>query len=206
MVVGPIGILALQGGYQRHADHLDRCGVKWCLVRNAEALACCSALILPGGESTTITRLLLAEKLLEPLRRFTQARPVMGTCAGLIMMGRSSDARVESLNALDLDVERNAYGRQIQSFQCSIEVDLGVESDSFPAVFIRAPQIIQCDLGVTILAHYQGSPVLVAQGRHLGMTFHPELSDDLRIHRYWLERTAALKATAITHKESLCVT
>ena len=206
MVVGPIGILALQGGYQRHADHLDRCGVKWCLVRNAETLARCSALILPGGESTTISRLLQAEKLLEPLRRFTQACPVMGTCAGLIMMGRSSDARVESLNALDLDVERNAYGRQIHSFQCSIEVDLGVESDSFPAVFIRAPQVIHCDASVTVLAQHHGSPVLVAQGWHLGMTFHPELSDDLRIHRYWLERTAALQNTAVTHMETLCKT
>ncbi|MBU1190139.1 MAG: pyridoxal 5'-phosphate synthase glutaminase subunit PdxT [Gammaproteobacteria bacterium] len=196
----------MQGGYQRHADHLDRCGVKWCLVRNAETLARCAALILPGGESTAITRLLQAEKLLEPLRRFTQSHPVMATCAGLIMMARSNDARVESLNALDLDVARNAYGRQIKSFQCSIQIDLGTDSDSFPAVFIRAPQIMQYGPSVTVLAQHQGSPVLVAQGWHLGMTFHPELSDDLRVHRYWLERIAALHDAVVSQKESLCKT
>lgn len=204
MVVGPVGILALQGGYQRHADRLDQCGFDWCLVRHAEALERCAALVLPGGESTTMSRLLRAAELLGPLRFFAQTHPVMGTCAGLIMMARSCDERVDSLNILDVDVTRNAYGRQLQSFQCPIAVDLGEEPDSYPAIFIRAPQIVKVDPTVTVLAQHQGSPVLVAQGWHLSMTFHPELSDDLRIHRYWLDRAAALQATAFSREESVC--
>ena len=204
MVNGPVGILALQGDYQRHADHLEQCGVDWCLVRHAEALERCAALILPGGESTTMSRLLRAADLLGPLRQFVRSHPVMGTCAGLIMMARSGDARVDSLNILDVDVTRNAYGRQVQSFQCPVEIDLGVEPDSFPAIFIRAPQILNCDTKVVILAQHHNSPVLVAQGWHLGMSFHPELTDDLRIHRYWLDRAAALQATSYSREESVC--
>ena len=204
MVNGPVGILALQGGYQRHADSLNQCGVDWCLVRHAEALEHCAALILPGGESTTMSRLLRAADLLGPLRQFVQTHPVMGTCAGLIMMARSSDAHVDSLNILDLDVTRNAYGRQVQSFQCPIEIDLGVETNSYPAIFIRAPQIIQCDSSVVVLAQLNGTPVLVAHDWHLGMSFHPELSDDLRIHRYWLDRAAALQSASFSCEESVC--
>lgn len=204
MVNGPVGILALQGGYQRHADHLEQCGAQWCLVRHAEALDDCAALILPGGESTTISRLLRAADLLGPLRQFVRTHPVMGTCAGLIMMARSCDERVDSLNILDLDITRNAYGRQVQSFQCQIEVDLDVEPESYPAIFIRAPRIVHIDPRVTVLAQHQGSPVLVAQDWHLGMSFHPELSDDLRIHRYWLDRAAALQDIASNREESLC--
>lgn len=204
MVNGPVGILALQGGYQRHADLLDQCGVDWRLVRHAEALGLCAALILPGGESTTMSRLLRAADLLGPLREFVRTHPVMGTCAGLIMMARSCDERVDSLNILELDVTRNAYGRQVQSFQCTIEIDLGVESVSYPAIFIRAPRIVHIDPRVTVLAQYQGSPVLVAQDWHLGMSFHPELSDDLRIHRYWLDRAAALPATTFSREEFVC--
>jgi 5'-phosphate synthase pdxT subunit len=204
MVNGPVGILALQGGYQRHADHLEKCGVEWYLVRHAEALEHCAALILPGGESTTMSRLLRAAELLGPLRQFVRTHPVMGTCAGLIMMARSCDARVDSLNILDVDVTRNAYGRQVQSFQCPIEVDLGEEPDAYPAIFIRAPQIVHIDPRVTVLAQYQGSPVLVAQDWHLGMSFHPELSNDLRIHRYWLDRVAALQVTSFSRAESVC--
>lgn len=186
--MGPVGILALQGGYQRHADLLDRLGVAWCWVRSAQELAACAALILPGGESTAITHLLHARGLLEPLQCFAQTHPLMGSCAGLILMGQVDDARVCSLDVLDIRIARNAYGRQMQSFQHAIDADLGRGREHFPAVFIRAPHIIQVGPATTVLARHNDQPVLVAQGWHLGMSFHPELTDDTRIHRYWLER------------------
>ena len=186
--MGRVGILSLQGDYQRHADMLDLLGVAWCWVRGARDLENCTALILPGGESTAITHLLQTDGLIEPLRTFASTHPTLGSCAGLILMGRTDDVRVQSLEVLDIDVSRNAYGRQSQSFQHDIEVDLSQGRESYPAVFIRAPQITRVGYAVTVLARHQGNPVLVAQGLHLGMSFHPELTDDTRIHRYWLAR------------------
>jgi len=186
--MGRVGILALQGGYQRHADLLDQLGVAWRWVRSARDLENCTALILPGGESTAITHLLQTDGLFEPLKIFASTHPTLGSCAGLILMGQTDDARVQSLGLLDIDVSRNAYGRQSQSFQHDIEVDLSQGRESYPAVFIRAPQITRVGYAVTVLARHQGNPVLVAQGLHLGMSFHPELTDDTRIHRYWLAR------------------
>lgn len=188
--MGPVGILALQGGYRRHADVLDRLGVDWRWVRSAQELAACAALILPGGESTAMTRLLYARDLLEPLRSFAQTHPLMGSCAGLILMGQVDDARVCSLDVLDIQIARNAYGRQMQSSRHSIDMDLGQGREHVPAVFIRAPRITQVGPAAMVLAQHNGQPVLVAQGRHLGMNFHPELTDDTRIHRYWLERAS----------------
>lgn len=204
MVTAPVGILALQGGYQRHADLLERLGIDWCLVRTVADLDRCTALILPGGESTTITRLLQAGNLLPALRRFAHSRPLMGTCAGLILMGRSRDARVDSVEALAVDVERNAYGRQSQSFHADIEIDLGEGMEMFSAVFIRAPRITHVDSEVTVLARHNGVPVLIGQGPHLGMSFHPELTQDARIHRYWLERAAAIASTAVSRENMAC--
>jgi len=181
-----VGILALQGDYERHADLLDKLGVAWCWVRRARDLENCTALILPGGESTAITHLLQTDGLFEPLKAFASTHPTLGSCAGLILMGQSDDPRVQSLELLDIDVSRNAYGRQSQSFQHDIELDLGQGNERFPAVFIRAPQIIRVGRTVTVLARHEGNPVLVAQGLHLGMSFHPELTDDTRIHQYWL--------------------
>ena len=195
-----VGILALQGGYQRHADLLDRLGVAWCFVRSAQDLERCAALILPGGESTAITQLLGSNALFAPLQRFAQSHPVMGSCAGLILMGQSDDPRVHSLEVLDIQVARNAYGRQAQSFQQLIDVDLGHGPERFPAIFIRAPQMMRVGPAVTVLASLNGWPVLVAQGWHLGMSFHPELTDDTRIHRYWLERAEGLQRNAACEK------
>jgi 5'-phosphate synthase pdxT subunit len=185
-----VGILALQGGYQRHADLLDQLGVAWRWVRSARDLENCTALILPGGESTAITHLLQIDGLFELLKVFARTHPTLGSCAGLILMGQTDDTRVQSLELLDISISRNAYGRQSQSFQHDIEVglDLGQGNERFPAVFIRAPQIIRVGHAVTVLARHEGNPVLVAQGLHLGMSFHPELTGDTRIHRYWLAR------------------
>lgn len=193
MVTGPVGILALQGGYQRHAQLLERLGVTWRLIRHAHELNGCAALILPGGESTTITHLLQATDLPRAIKAFAQTHPVLGTCAGLILMGRCEDARVLSLELLDADIARNAYGRQTQSFHCDVDVTLGSGPQSFSAVFIRAPQIDRLGPGVEILARHNGHAVLIAEGLHMGMSFHPELADDTRIHHDWLQRAANLQ-------------
>lgn len=188
---GSIGILALQGAYAKHGALLDHLGVRWRPVKTAAALDDCAALILPGGESTAMTRLLDADGLLERLRAFAQVRPVLGTCAGLILMGRSGDARAASLGILDVQVERNAFGRQVQSFQTRLDLDLDGEGADFPATFIRAPRIVQAGPDVAVPGRLNGEPVLVAQGPHLGMSFHPELSGDARIHAWWLRRITA---------------
>lgn len=188
---GPVGILALQGAYAKHGELLDRVGVRWRPVKTAAALDDCAALILPGGESTAMTRLLEADGLLERLRAFVRHRPVFGTCAGLILMGRSGDARAASLDILDVQVARNAFGRQAQSFRTRLALELDGDGADFPATFIRAPRIVQAGPAVEVLGRWNGEPVLVAQGRHLGMSFHPELSRDGRIHAWWLRRIAA---------------
>lgn len=186
-----VGVLALQGGYQRHIDCLDRIGVASRPVRSVADLDACTALILPGGESTSMSRLIEARALLPALSAFARAHPVMGTCAGLILMGHSDDPRVATLGILDVTVARNAYGRQAQSFQAELHVPMAGTTAAFPGIFIRAPQLLACGPDVTVLARHAGRPVLVAQGRHLGMSFHPELAGDPSLHAEWLQRARA---------------
>ncbi len=192
--MAPVGILALQGGYQRHAQLLDSIDVAWRWVRRAGELDACRALIIPGGESTAITRL-LSDELFAAITRFSSKHALLGSCAGLILMGRSDDPRVRSLGVLDVAVSRNAYGRQQCSFQTDIQLQLDATAQAYPGVFIRAPQIIRSGPAVEVLGSHQGHPVLVAQGAHLGMSFHPELTEDARVHRYWLARMQSV-ATA----------
>ena len=188
MVTGTIGILALQGGYERHAALLTELGARTREVRTAVDLEDCAALVLPGGESTAMSRLLQAAGLFVALQAFASVRPVFGTCAGLILMARSDDPQVPSLGILDVQLVRNAYGRQAQSFQCPLNLNLAECSETFPGLFIRAPEIQHTGPAVTVLASHADKPVLVAQGLHMGASFHPELTGDPRIHRYWLAR------------------
>lgn len=183
-----VGVLALQGGYQQHLACLDRLGIAARPVRLAAELDGCAALILPGGESTSMARLIEARALLPALSAFARSHPVMGTCAGLILMARSNDPRVAALGILDVEVARNAYGRQAQSFQTELRIDMAGIPERFPGIFIRAPQILACGPEITVLARHAGRPVLVAQGWHLGMSFHPELTGDPRVHAAWLRR------------------
>jgi 5'-phosphate synthase pdxT subunit len=183
-VVNTVGILALQGDFERHRAAVERAGGRAVEVRSAAEMDACGALILPGGESTTMLRLLEAEGLTEPLRRFAQSKPVFGTCAGAILLAREVTHPVQpSLGLIDISVERNAYGRQIDSRIARIETRGG----EMEAVFIRAPIIRRTGPGVEVLATYQGDPVWVRQGRHMVTTFHPELTEDPRIHRLFLE-------------------
>lgn len=188
----PVGLLTLQGDYERHEASLRALGCEVAAVRRPAELARVRGLVIPGGESTTLSRLIDLAGLRDPLREFARELPVMGTCAGLIMLARSladedpGSHGVRTLGALDCAVLRNAYGRQVDSFTAPVALR-GAGPEPFPAVFIRAPRITDCGPGVEILAEHAGSPVAVRQGRVLGLAFHPELTGDLRLHRLFLD-------------------
>lgn len=184
-----IGVLAVQGAFLKHREKLEALGIKSLEVRTAADLARADALIIPGGESTTMTKVLRAGGLLGPLAAFAASRPVFGTCAGCILLGRETTDRadVQPLGVLDITVERNAYGSQRESFLTTLTLD----DEPLEAVFIRAPKILHCGPQVEVLISLDGSPVLVRQGRALAATFHPELSSGDRIHRIFLGMLSA---------------
>ncbi|MEM7140041.1 MAG: pyridoxal 5'-phosphate synthase glutaminase subunit PdxT [Actinomycetota bacterium] len=188
-----VGVLALQGAFAVHASILERLGATTTEVRTAEQLATVDALVVPGGESTTMSMLLERSSMLEPLRaRLDEGLPVFGTCAGLILLSASiSDGRADqhALGAIDLDVTRNGYGRQIDSFEADIDID-GLDAP-FHAVFIRAPVVERVGEGVDVLAEVDGRAVLCAAGNVTVAAFHPELSDDDRLHQRWLDTLTA---------------
>ncbi len=180
-----VGILALQGDFEAHAKAIEKAGGRAIEVRTREEMAQCDGLILPGGESSTMLKLLDYENLLEPLRAFGEQKPIYGTCAGAILLAKAvSHPAQASLGLMDIDVERNAYGRQIDSRIAKLEMKDG----PFEAVFIRAPIIRRAGDQVNVLAKYNGDPVWAEQGRHMVTTFHPELTDDARVHRRFLEK------------------
>lgn len=182
-----IGVLALQGDFEAHRGAIERAGGEAVEVRTAEDLAEVDGLIIPGGESTTMLKLLREEHLFEPLRRFGQQKPMFGTCAGAILMASEVvNPEQESLGLMDTTVERNGYGRQIDSRIAEIEI----EGKRAEAVFIRAPVIRRVGPGAKVLATYLGGPVLIEEGRHMAATFHPELSAADGIHRRFVEKVA----------------
>jgi pyridoxal 5'-phosphate synthase pdxT subunit len=172
-----IGVLAVQGNFREHAAMLRRLGVEPVEVRKPEQLERLDGLVVPGGESTTFMRLMRLYGLDEAVRRFNG--PILGTCAGMIVLDR------EHLGLVDIAVDRNAYGRQVASF----EADLALEGDDQPlrGVFIRAPRLRDAGPGVDVLADLDGEPVLLREGRILVASFHPELTDDTRVHERFLE-------------------
>ena len=179
-----VGVLALQGAFEAHQHVLRDLGVETLQVRTPAELELVDALVMPGGESTTMSHLLVTSGLFESIdARLKQGMPVFGTCAGMILLAKGVlDGRSDqkSFGAIDIDVKRNAYGRQIDSFEADIEVDGLVED--FHAVFIRAPQIARCGEGVTVLARHGQDIVLARQGSVMVASFHPELTSDTRIH------------------------
>jgi len=189
-----VGVLALQGAFREHAEVLDALGAHVVEVRVPAHLGGIDALFLPGGESTTITKLLDSAGLAEPLRaRIADGLSVFGTCAGLILLARRVKAEhgesyPGTLDALDCVVQRNAYGRQRESFEATLTID-GVEG-AFPGVFIRSPVVTSVGRTVDVLAAHGDHPVLVRQGRVWAATFHPELSGDLRLHQRFLSEVA----------------
>jgi pyridoxal 5'-phosphate synthase pdxT subunit len=187
-----IGVLALQGAFIEHEKTLRDLGVNPVEVRLPDQLDGLDALIIPGGESTTIGKLAVAFNLLEPLRRFAQEKPVWGTCAGLIMLAKDIGRSQPLIGVMDVKVNRNAFGRQVDSFETDLDVpELG--QAPFHAVFIRAPLVTGVSDGVQILSTIDnGGIVAVRQGHWLGTAFHPELTPDNRFHRYFLTRVAGL--------------
>lgn len=179
-----IGVLALQGAFAKHIEKVVEVGAKAREVRKPEHLEGCDALILPGGESTTMRRQLEFYDFLPELAHFAKERPLFGTCAGLILMAREVVDEGEGLGLLDLTVERNAYGRQTESFRTSLSLQSKKE---LPAVFIRAPQIVRCAPEVNILASHNEVPVWVQQGLHMAASFHPELTGSTLVHRIFVE-------------------
>lgn len=188
-----VGVLALQGDFEAHEKALERAGATAVQVRTAEELDAIDGLVIPGGESTTMLKLLHFMNLMEPLRKFVNEKPVFGTCAGAILLAKDvRNPQQESFGAVDLTVERNGYGRQIDSRVAQLkpgaEFQRRAGEGEVEAVFIRAPIIRRTGPGVTVLAEYDGNPVLVEEGKHLIATFHPELTQDARVHKLFLAR------------------
>ena len=187
-MVATIGVLALQGDFARHQDMLLSLECRVRAVRYPDELEELAGLVIPGGESTTISKQLDRGGLREAVIEFARERPVMGTCAGLIIMAREpSDTRVKGLNLLDVVIARNSWGRQVHSFTTPLQLQWNGRQDTVPAVFIRAPRIRAVGPGVEVLARVEDEPVLVRQGLHLGVAFHPELTRDARIHELFLK-------------------
>ncbi len=188
-----VGVLALQGDFDAHRKALERAGAEAIEVRTAAELDSVDGLVIPGGESTTMLKLLNYMNLKQPLADFARSKPVFGTCAGAILLAKHvENPSQESFGVIDLTVERNAYGRQIDSRVATIEPEGDFARRSgegdLEAVFIRAPIIRRTGPGVRVLAEYEGDPVLVEEGRHLVATFHPELTQDSRVHKLFLSK------------------
>jgi 5'-phosphate synthase pdxT subunit len=186
-----VGVLALQGDFQRHCYQLGLLGIKAVEVRLPRDLDSLDALIVPGGESTTMSTLIDRFDLRKPLSEFGQAKPVWGTCAGMVMLAKNienNQASVRTLGMVDIDVVRNGYGRQVFSFEENITANLENGPAALRATFIRAPKVTRIGSEVTILAEYGQSPVLVSEKNILASSFHTELNDDTTLLEYFLKK------------------
>lgn len=187
-----IGVLALQGDFEEHLFVLDQLSVEASLVRRAHQLEDLDGLIIPGGESTTIGKLAVDFGLLEPLKAFGREKPVWGTCAGAILLSKDARRNQPLLGLMDIVVERNAFGRQVSSFETDLQIEalamVSPENPPYHAVFIRAPLIEAVERDAEVLAALPDQRIVAAQqGRLLATSFHPELTDDDRFHRYFLK-------------------
>ena len=181
-----IGVLALQGAVEKHVVMLEKCGIRPLRVRFAEELDSVHGLIIPGGESTTIGKLMarygLDKKIIQ---RVGEGMPVLGTCTGMILLAKNIvNSDQHRLSLMDMTILRNAFGRQIDSFEADLDIET-IGKPPFHAVFIRAPYVEQANGSVEVLARYEDKIVLLRQGSLLGCSFHPELTEDVRIHQYF---------------------
>ncbi len=185
-----IGVLALQGGFSAHLGILEKMGTEISEVRTAEELAAADALVIPGGESSVIADLLVRNCMFEPLKEKIDAGfPVFGTCAGMIMLSKSASGgkAVKTLDVMDIDVERNAYGTQADSFEAPLKWESGpMRGGYFVGIFIRAPRVVRFGGGVDVLSSWRDSPVLLRQGSILASCFHPELAGNSGVHEYFV--------------------
>ena len=185
-----VGVLALQGDFREHLAALAECGVNATPVKTAEEIKSIDALVIPGGESTTISKLAKSFDLFDLIKsRIASGLPTYGSCAGMIMVAKSikdSASGQETFGGINIEVERNAFGRQVDSFEEDLEFK-GLTGPKFRAVFIRAPWVAKLGEGVEVLSEIDGHAVAVRQGKVLATSFHPELTSDNRIHRYFIE-------------------
>ncbi len=188
MVELKVGVLALQGAVSEHIESFSTLGVEAIPVRSPLELNGLKALVIPGGESTTISRLMSDFAILGAVRELaSQGFPILGTCAGLILLAKKvAGFKLDTIAAMDIEVRRNAYGRQVDSFEADLDIFV-LGNSPFPGVFIRAPIIEKVGDGVEILCRLDGVPVAVQQGKTLACSFHPELAGDLRFHKYFLD-------------------
>ena len=179
-----IGVLALQGNFDAHIRVIKRLNLDYKLVNKSKDLDCLDGLIFPGGESTTITKLFKKnENLIDGVKDFSKYKPILGTCAGIILMSKkANDKRVHNFGFLDIIIQRNAYGRQVHSFEGKISVNYSSLSKEAKALFIRAPKIKEIGKNVEIFATYKNEAIGVRQGMHVGITCHPELLNETLIH------------------------
>ncbi len=192
-----IGVLALQGDVREHMAALARAGAEAVPVRTREEIAAVDGLIIPGGESTTVGKLLERFDLMETVRALPgEGKPIFGTCTGMILLAKdveNSGVHQPRPAIMDIAVRRNAFGRQVDSFEEDLPV-AGVDGGPVRAVFIRAPYVTEVRPGVEVLAEFQGHPVLVREGDLLAAAFHPELTDDSRVHAYFVQMVREAKA------------
>jgi 5'-phosphate synthase pdxT subunit len=186
-----IGVLALQGSFREHINALRRCGVDTCEIRLPSMLKKVDGLIMPGGESTTISKLMIEYDFPEEMKNFfLSGKPIFGTCAGAILLADSVGGKKQDLlNLIDIDIERNAYGRQLASREIELDIKC-MGPDPFRAIFIRAPIIESLGPNVLSLADYRGKSVMARQKNVMVSTFHPELTEDTRVHEYFIGMAA----------------
>lgn len=191
-----IGVLGLQGAVSEHIKSIEKCGATAVVVKHKEELEELDGLILPGGESTTMRKLIDKYDFLDELKHFALlGKPMFGTCAGLILMAKSIVGYDQPhIGVLDVKVERNSFGRQKESFEADLDI-LGI-ADNFPAVFIRAPHIVEAGENVEVLAKHNGRIVAAREGQFLGCSFHPELTDDTRLTEYFVNMVKKTKENA----------
>ena len=179
-----VGVLALQGNFDSHIRILKKINLKHKLVKTSNDLSSVDGLIIPGGESTTITNLLRRnQSLIDGINQLSKNKPILGSCAGLILMSKeSNDSRVHNFGFLDVTTSRNAYGRQVHSFEAKIKVKNNTMSYDINVLFIRAPKVDKINNGVEVLATFKDEVVAVRQGKHIGISCHPELLNETLIH------------------------
>ena len=191
-----VGVLSLQGAFKEHISRLKECRISAAEVRLPEQLKDIDGLIIPGGESTTINKLLKKYKFKESLDKFYRDRkPIFGTCAGLILLAKNIHGESKGLGYIDIEVQRNAYGRQVDSFEEMLDISFNQNKNGgkFKSIFIRAPKILSVGRKVEVLAKLKDEIVLVRDNNVMVSAFHPELTDDLRIHRYFINMIKNIK-------------
>lgn len=188
-----IGVLGLQGAVREHIQSIEACGAEGKIIKRVEELESVDGLIIPGGESTTMRRLMDTYQFIDPIKAFAaQGKPIFGTCAGLIMLAKHIEDRADAhLGLLNVSVARNSFGRQVDSFEADLEVK-GLDAP-FTGVFIRAPHIISADESVEIMAEYDGRIVMAKENNILGCSFHPELTDDHRLTQLFVDMVKSYK-------------